>query len=349
MRGARPARVNRLVGEIADDVASETARGTVPSFRVLLERLEDDRFEVTLELGTDRAGPRWGVGANHLCRREHRQPLHIVRRATREQLEEQDAERVDVAARIEIVQRRIELLGRHVLDGPDEPTGLGVHRLRGKVELDGAGHAEVDDLRITRLVDEDVARLEVAVDDLARVAVLDGGADLDEELEAVAQIKLFLRGVFEDRPGAGDVLHDEVRHGTARCVRILVHPRVVDLGDIRVTEPAEDLDLALEAPQGGTGVDGAAHHLDRDGAAGLPLEGGVDGGHPARPEHALDLESADLGRQVRPIGSRVSRFVCVHSGCGVGARAPAHASAGIMPDWGRNAFAARTDLDLNGT
>jgi hypothetical protein len=54
-----------------------------------------------------------------------------------------------------------------------------------QVGAGGAGDAEVADLRLTGLVDRDVGRLEVPVDDAAVVGMLHGVADaLDEELNA---------------------------------------------------------------------------------------------------------------------------------------------------------------------
>jgi hypothetical protein len=50
-----------------------------------------------------------------------------------------------------------------------------------------ARHAEVEDLRLPGLVDEDVAGLEVAVDHALLVGVLDGVADLATELQTLTR------------------------------------------------------------------------------------------------------------------------------------------------------------------
>ena len=67
---------------------------------------------------------------------------------------------------VELVQ--LGLLGAHVLERADDRAELGVQRLVGQPRAGRLGHAEVDDLRDRLAVvqgDQDVGRLEVAVDD----------------------------------------------------------------------------------------------------------------------------------------------------------------------------------------
>ena len=60
-----------------------------------------------------------------------------------------------------------------------------MHR-RSQVGVDRAGQAEVEDLRLSRRIDEDVRRLQIAMDDALLVRVLDGVADLREQLSRSA-------------------------------------------------------------------------------------------------------------------------------------------------------------------
>ena len=80
------------------------------------------------------------------------------------------------------------LLGAHVHRRADHLAVAREERLLGEPLLDGLGDAEVDDLGHGHAVvqrDQDVGRLDVAVDDALLVGVLDGLADLDEQLQAL--------------------------------------------------------------------------------------------------------------------------------------------------------------------
>ena len=88
----------------------------------------------------------------------------LERRPPGEQLEEDDPERVHVALRPDLSAAR--LLGRHVLGRPDDGARRGQRRVR-----EGPSDAEVRDLGVALAVEEDVRRLQVAVDDPVLVGV----------------------------------------------------------------------------------------------------------------------------------------------------------------------------------
>ena len=72
---------------------------------------------------------------------------------------------------------------------------LGEQRLLGQLLPGGLGDAEVDDLGHRPAVvqrDQDVRRLEVAVDDALLMGVLHGLADVDEQLQPLARRQLVL-------------------------------------------------------------------------------------------------------------------------------------------------------------
>src|SRR5262249_32953450 len=81
----------------------------------------------------------------------------------------------------------------------------------------GARDAEVEDLRLPGLVDEDVPGLQVAVDHALLVRVLDGVGDLREEIEALVRPQFSLAHVVRQRHAA-DELHGEVRHALPALV-----------------------------------------------------------------------------------------------------------------------------------
>ena len=78
-----------------------------------------------------------------------------------------------------------DLLGAHVADRADH---LARHRLHRRLQLGlrRAREPEVEHLGLARFGDEDVGRLQIAVDDAALVRVLDGVGDLGDEREPFA-------------------------------------------------------------------------------------------------------------------------------------------------------------------
>jgi hypothetical protein len=123
--------------------------------------------------------------------------------------------------------------------------------------------------------DQDVGGFEVSVDDAFLVCVLDGLADLDEEVEALVDGELVFVAVGGDG-GAVDELHDEVwaaGFGGAG---------VVDLGDVLVVHHREGLALGLEAGDDLGAVHAGLDDLECDFAAdGGLLLGHVDDAHAA--------------------------------------------------------------------
>ncbi len=113
-------------------------------------------------------------------------------------------------------------------------------------------------------VDQDVAGLQVTMNDAFLVAVMDGVADLAEQLEPLARAELLLLGVLRDGLGVGDVLHGEVGDGFDNvrsmtvAVRIgrqyfnLIGAGLVDLGDAGVPQAGKDLGFILEPPHRGS-------------------------------------------------------------------------------------------------
>ena len=97
-------------------------------------------------------------------------------------------EGVDVGPGVHVHAAHLGLLRAHVERRADHLGEPGVDRLLGQRLADRLGHAEVDHLRHRLAVvhrDQDVRRLEVAVDDPLLVGVLDRLADLHEQRQPV--------------------------------------------------------------------------------------------------------------------------------------------------------------------
>lgn len=106
------------------------------------------------------------------------------------------------------------------------------------------GKAKVADLEVAFLVDQEVGRLEVAVDDAAAVQVLDA---LEQLVEQVGHVVVAQVVGADDGVQVGvHVLLDEVDLAEALETGGLLD--VEDLDDVRVVEALEELDLA-QGPQ----------------------------------------------------------------------------------------------------
>ena len=121
---------------------------------------------------------RWsGMGGSRRMRCAASRPLGLVATLERpraaHELVEHDAEREDVAARVDVLAE--DLLGRHVRGRAERRDVLEPHRARaptGSSPDDGAlRDAEVEDLHLAPAADEDVRGLDVAMDDAALVGV----------------------------------------------------------------------------------------------------------------------------------------------------------------------------------
>ena len=117
------------------------------------------------------------------------QGLAVERQRPDEQLVKQHAERIHVAARVHVDGRHLRLLRAHVLGRAEEPPDLSEQRPLGQRLGNRLRDAEVDDARDGTVVgnrDEHVRRLQVPVDDAFLVRVLDAVAELDEQLQPLA-------------------------------------------------------------------------------------------------------------------------------------------------------------------
>ena len=166
------------------------------------------------------------------------------RRLAGEHLEQHDAGRVEVAARVDAFAAR--LLGREILRGAHDGAGLGdgCGRLG-----DRARDPEVHDLDLAVAGDHDVARLDVAVHDPGAVRVLERGQDLAGDPHGLVFGQRALGDdVFEQ--SAVDVLHDDERDLRLVAAR-------VDDGLFAGIENAHDRRDAPSsrhpAPRGGSG------------------------------------------------------------------------------------------------
>jgi hypothetical protein len=168
----------------------------------------------------------------------HRDADHRVRHERRppgQQLEEDDAERVDVAARVD--PAAVELLGRHVGRRADDHPGS---RERGRVHAGGARDPEIEEVDRSVARDHDVARLHVAVHDAGEMRGRQRvGHGRGEPGGVGGRPRAAPRNLGPEIVAVDELRHEEHLLAVDAPVEDAQHGRVVDL--------REDADLALEA------------------------------------------------------------------------------------------------------
>ena len=145
----------------------------------------------------------------------------------------EDPERVLVGAAVHRLP--LGLLRRHVVRRPDDHAGAGEPARR----LQRLGDPEVGEHDAAVMVEHDVGRLHVAVDDAARVRVAERARRLPQHALHVIERQrlLLLQHVLERRPG--DVLHHEE-------VESFLALDAVDGDDVGVVELGRRLRFLLE-------------------------------------------------------------------------------------------------------
>ncbi len=249
-------------------------------------------FEPARDLDVRRAHAhrhRRGVEVRHQ-RLERRRT--VERHRAGEALVEDDAERVDVGARVDLAAV-VDLLGRHVLRRPDECALL--RELLGAVFVaDDFDDPEIDDFvvvfSVARRHQDDVRRLQVAVDDPLRVRFREAARDRVGDAD-----RLLGRQPAERVDAAAERLTRQELHRDEEARRLLpLDLAVVEhRDDVRVLELREDARLAREALLKLRVVLARrpfdVQHLQRDVATERHLLGAVHLPHSADRDERADL------------------------------------------------------------
>ena len=155
------------------------------------------------------------------------------------------------------------------------------------VEVENLGQAEVGELGRAVGRQEDVRRLEVAVDHAVAVRLLDAASQQLDEPGGLAG-----RPATAVEPGgeiaAVEVFQDEIR------VPVLI-AQAVNLDDVGVMEPGDRLAFGAETGHRHGGAVAPEDHLERDGAIQRHLTRLVHDPHPAPADLRLDLEPLRRG------------------------------------------------------
>jgi len=307
VRLARRSRQHRLAGEEAADVGRELRHRGVAAVALALQRAQRDPVHLATQparvrdrVGRHRALPLGATVATHgrhaPARRRDlglaqdarqfelggaRQHLAGNRLLAGDEPVQHHAQRIDVGAGVDRLRVAHRLFRTHVGRGADRHAGHRRAGLGAPARIEALGDAEVDhlDQHLALVVgDQQVARLEVAVDDPFLVRVLDALADLQEQFEPVCEVHA--AAVAElDQGQARHVLHREEQPA------LLGGADVQNLRDVRMLHAREQGAFAAETVEDVLAVHARLDHLQRDLAAyRLQLVGEVDRTHAARAE-----------------------------------------------------------------
>ena len=176
--------------------------------------------------------------------------LAFERHATREHFVEDDADGVEVGGWSD--RQAAGLLGREVLSRTDNRAGLR------HLGIAGTGNAKVGHFDLAVGLDEDVLRLDVAVDHALLMRDAEGSQDLERNGDRPPGLDRRLAANQVLQRLAFDVLLDDVRHACG--LRL-----VVDLDDVRVVQARCCAGFALEAlDEVGIVAVTIGQHLDGD-------------------------------------------------------------------------------------
>ena len=244
-------------------------------------------------------------------------------RLAREHLVQHCGEGIDVAPCIDAAVAR-GLLGTHVLRCAERKSGLRKAVAAGL--LHGQRDAEVGEHGLAFL-DEDVLRLDVAVDEALAVRIVERTRHLLRDGDGFVEAKLVFAIQLVAQGFAADIGKDVVEESVGLA-------RVDEGEDVRMIELRGDLDLGEKALAAEDGAEFGAEDLERHLAIELAVAGEVDDGHSAGAKLSLDDVAVIEGRwqkgrrvhawKVRPL--REARQWSIHArwiSCPPGARCAA--------------------------
>jgi len=233
-------------------------------FPLLLQRVEDDVIDARVH----------GALSRGRCEAADGQ-------LAREHLIEDHAQRIDVRALVHIL-RMLQLFGRHVV-GRAHGVAAGSEGKLFPGLAHQLGDAEVRDLHPAARVEQDILRLDVAVQD----------AFVMGELERLTNLRHQHHGLLRGEPArlhrlaqvhAVNELHQQ-KEEPARLAE------VIDRDDIRVVEPGQNPGLAVEAfGECGIGGQRLRQELERNQAVEPRLAGLEDDAHAALADDFQDFE-----------------------------------------------------------
>jgi hypothetical protein len=210
-----------------------------------------------------------------------------------EQLMQQDAEGEDVAARVRGFARG--LFRRHVGDGSENNPRVSAFSkaLGGGLRIGTLlkfGQAEIGQLCISVSADQDILRLDIAVQDSGRVS---GGKTVSDAREEFYDLPP--AGFFRTNPVAECAAVHELSYQILMAFKIA---GVVNGNDVWMIKRGSRLRLALKPAAGSRVGYIAEEKLDGDWAVQLGVESAVHDAHTALSNDCIDAIGTELGAYV---------------------------------------------------
>ena len=263
-------------GGVGVRVDRDRHRGQRPGGAWRRRRGEVDRAQLVAQLGgelvTPTGVPGAGAGDDPL-QVGGRRGLAARRPFTGEQLVEDDAERVHVAAGVG--RQPGHLLRGQVADGAEHHARLGERLADGRLR-----DAEVGDLHAPTRREQHVARLHVAVDDTVVVGVCQRVGDLRPDRRHLGRRQRTALLELGPQAAALHELHHDEGLGAAAPV--------VDADHVGVVQARRGTGFALEPLRRGRG-EGGGGHLDRHRPFEQAVAGAVHVAHAARAQQHLEF------------------------------------------------------------
>jgi hypothetical protein len=255
-----------------------------------------------------------------------------VRDGARQALEQQARQAVLVRPPVELLAA--DLLGRDVVDRAHELAvgGAALGRALGQAEV-----GQVAVLAPVAVVEQDVARLHVAVDEAAAMGGVEGVRDLRGDRDRARRIERPLAPQQRLEVAAGDVAHRDEQAPLALT-------GLVDRDHVRVVEAGREPRLAQQPL---VGRDARREQLEGDRAAEPEVRRAMDLAHPAAPEQLLDAVPLDVraGKRVsdghRLPPARASPTAAATASAAAAAAALSRPVAGRRSPWRRGAKPCR--------
>ncbi len=134
------------------------------------------------------------------------------------------------------------MFGTHVRQGSNELSQIGlVYQMR--VAVGRSCHTEIENLGLAGLIDQDVSRFEIAVNNAALMGVVNRFADPGRQFQALPAIQSLGVRILDERP-ATDQLHGKI---WLRSGSVVSRAGFVDLRNARMLQLPKRQSFLLEA------------------------------------------------------------------------------------------------------